>query len=334
MEDRRLDLINNFKILRQREIDNKQFFKSKAYDNVIKQLESLDQPILTVDDLSVVKGLGVSLKEKAKLIIEVGYLESTEDALKDIGKHNAIEEMIKIMGIGNVKARSLVYDHGITSVVQLKNMISETPSLLNDKQKLGLKYHSDFCKRIPRAEMDKHKELLANTLLDLDPSMIFQITGSYRRGALDSGDIDILITHPKNDKALFPKFVERLKEKKYLVDDFASGSEKYMGVSKLPRHRTCRRIDIMYIDISQYAFALLYFTGSQDFNIEMRNHCLEQGYSLSEHGLKYMDGSQKGEFVQGNFKTEKDVFKFLGLEYVEPSDRKKGGLVVKCSCDS
>ena len=55
------------------------------------------------------------------------------------------------------------------------------------------------------------------------------------------------------------------------------------------------------------------------FNIEMRNHALSLGYSLNEYGLK-----KNGEFINDKFETEEDIFKFLGIKYIEPKDRKAG----------
>jgi len=96
-----------------------------------------------------------------------------------------------------------------------------------------------------------------------------------------------------------------------------------MGASKLPRHRTVRRLDIVYVPPEEYAFALLYFTGSQEFNIRMRKIALDKGYSLSEHGLKIMKGKEKGAFYRGHeFRTEKDVFTFLEMDYVAPEKRR------------
>lgn len=319
-------LIRNFKVLRQQEQTNKAYFKVRAYDKVIKQLEEG----IELDDIT---GLGASLRQKADEILANGFLESTKQAIQDTRKTDTIEELMKIMSIGNVKARNLVIDHGIDSVDALRVQVAKEPTLLNDKQKLGLKYHDDFLKRIPRAEMNKHRDLLYESISAFQ-NLQGTITGSYRRGQESSGDIDILVTHPQDDKSLFSKLISALKDRKYLVDDFAYGKEKYMGVSRLPRHKTFRRIDIMYIPYAMYPFALLYFTGSQEFNIEMRNHCLEMGYSLSEHGMKYMTGEKKGEFIPNVFQTEQDIFDFLELEYVDPEDRKKGAIQANCNaCD-
>ena len=97
-----------------------------------------------------------------------------------------------------------------------------------------------------------------------------------------------------------------------------------MGICKLPRHKTNRRLDMIYTDYTNYSFTLLYFTGSGQFNIDMRNHALSLGYSLSEYGLKYSKGKNKGNFVEHKFENEKDIFEFLGIKYIKPEDRKSG----------
>ena len=58
-----------------------------------------------------------------------------------------------------------------------------------------------------------------------------------------------------------------------------------MGVCQLddPTHH---RIDIKHYPIEQYAFALMYFTGSDLFNRQMRMVAHNKGLMLSDHGLK------------------------------------------------
>ena len=73
----------------------------------------------------------------------------------------------------------------------------------------------------------------------------------------------------------------------------------------------------MYTTYEEYPFAILYFTGSQAFNTAMRQHALEQGYTMNEHRL---ENTTTKESVT-NIQSEKDIFKFLNLEYVEPKDR-------------
>ena len=301
-------------MMQQLEYKNKAPFKARAYTNVIKQIGELTRPIKTVDDVGK---LGKGIKERIELIIKHGYLEETKEALENTSQFDAIEAFSNIMSIGPVKAKALVTEHNIKSIDELR----KNQHLLNDKQKMGLRYYEDFLERIPRNEMDMHLQHIEKAIKQHDPDMTFQIVGSYRRGVLSSGDIDVLVTHPENKKDAFEKIIKHLKTTGYLVDDFASGKEKYLGVSKLENYPVNRRIDILYMDPHRFPFALLYFTGDKGFNVQLRNRALSLGYSLSEHGLKYTSGPNKNGIVDDDFKSERDIFTFLKAQYVEPKNR-------------
>lgn len=70
------------------------------------------------------------------------------------------------------------------------------------------------------------------------------------------------------------------------------------------------RIDIKYYPIQEFAFAVLYFTGSDMFNRKMRLEAIEKGYHLSDHGMhkviKNGKNQQKGAPIK--CKTEKQIF--------------------------
>lgn len=308
-------LLNGFKMLKSNLVkDNLTGFKIKAYNSAIKAIESHDGD--TINDLNDVKGLTKKMQEKAADMMTNTSMQ--KDIKNNVEKQNAIELFSNVMAIGDVKAKELVNTHNIMSIEQL----NANQNLLNDKQKLGLKHYDDFLERIPRKEMDRHNLFLENALHALH--LEFCVVGSYRRGLVSSGDIDVLITSTVNSQSddVLKTIVTLLEKAKYLSDSFAFGKEKYLGTAKIPRFKRFRRIDLLYINKAKYPFALLYFTGSQQFNIKMRQIALDKGLSLSEHGFKYLEGDLKGEFVKDVFKTEMDIFKYIGMEYVEPKDRK------------
>ena len=105
------------------------------------------------------------------------------------------------------------------------------------------------------------------------------IAGSYRRRAKDSGDIDVLL---KGTPALYKRFIDVLQKKGYLYETLAKGAKKYFGMGKLSNCLTFRRIDIMVTKPQEYPFAILYFTGSKEFNTLMRQHALDRGLSMNE----------------------------------------------------
>ena len=104
----------------------------------------------------------------------------------------------------------------------------------------------------------------------------------------------------------------------YLTCSLARGPKKYMGMGKIDISPCHRRIDIMYTKPEEYPFAVLYFTGSGDFNQRMRSDALKQGYTMNEYSINHTDTKLKVDHV---FLVEKDIFDFLNYEYLEPEKR-------------
>ena len=96
-----------------------------------------------------------------------------------------------------------------------------------------------------------------------------------RRGKLDSGDIDIIICNENDDNKVFNDFLDLMIERKLLIEVLSRGNIKSLGVAKLGKH-PARRVDFMFTPRSENAFAILYFTGSKEFNTAMRSHALKK----------------------------------------------------------
>ena len=79
-----------------------------------------------------------------------------------------------------------------------------------------------------------------------------------------------------------------------------------------------RRIDIMYTKPSEYPFAVLYFTGSGEFNVRMRGDALVKGYTMNEYSMKH---TETKKIIDTKFSGEKEIFDFLGYDYLEPEMR-------------
>jgi DNA polymerase/3'-5' exonuclease PolX len=142
------------------------------------------------------------------------------------------------------------------------------------------------------------------------------VVGSFRRGADNSGDIDMLLC--SSNKKTLNAMVEALIVRGYILETLAHGDHKFMGICKLPG-RPARRLDILLTPPAKYGFALLYFTGSQKYNIQVRQHALTLGYSLSEHGLKVLDAARAKPIPE--LLTEKAIVEFMGLPFVPPEER-------------
>jgi len=316
MTDYKPIIIDALETLRKMDTAEKRGFQARAYKKIIDQLKTMKDPVHSLNDLGTIEGAGQKIKEKFKEIIETGSLRAAERAKAEfpIELYDALQ---KIYGVGPVKAKDLVEKDKVTSIEDLRAKVVANPKLLNETQKAGLRYYEDINERIPRAEMEQHETLLMEFL---PQSLRGTIVGSFRRKAATSGDIDMLL----KGAAGFKDFIKILKDQKYIVEVLAEGDKKCLAIAKLPASSSQtpsrgRRLDLLVTPETEYPYAILYFTGSDLFNVAMRKYALTKGYSLNEHTLTPV-GEQPPP-PPPPMKTEKDIFNFLGLKYIEPENR-------------
>lgn len=237
-------------------------FRARAYTKAKEAIILFNEPITEVNQLKGIKGIGNTILTKLQEYVDTGTLSVLEKA-----KNNPIFIFTEVYGIGPKKAEELVKKQNVTTILELRERKDE---LLNDVQKKGLKYYEDVLKRIPRKEIDTYEKELKKIFDKVkNKDSTFEIMGSYRRGAKDSGDIDICISDLNDDSGVFNKFIDALIEKDILIEVLSRGNTKSLGISKL-RRKPARRIDFMFTKHNELAFALLYFTGSKEFNTVMR----------------------------------------------------------------
>lgn len=315
-------IIDALEVMRKKEMMEKQPFRARAYATVIKQLLQKEQPIHSFDDVHDIKGMGEKITEKVKEILSTGQLQSAE-RIKTTHSVDVFQMLQHIYGIGPAKARELLQS-GIQSIEQLRAEVKKNSLLLNDKQKVGLQYYEDLLQRIPREEMELHRVALPQWLPDEMKAWEMEIVGSFRRGASSSGDIDVLIRVPPATsstiaKRLLATYVERMKQAGYIEEVLALGMHKCMAICRfVGLSGQARRLDLLLTPDEEYAYALLYFTGSDQFNVAFRNHAQQMGYTLNEHRLLPLTEDKQ---PPPPMKKEDDIFRFLGLRYISPNER-------------
>jgi len=296
-------------------------FRGRAYQKAQETIMAYPDDIVSVDQLKGKPAIGPTILEKLNEYVNTGTLKILERE-----KNNPINILGEIYGVGPKKAKELV-EKGITNIEQLREKQNE---LLNDVQKVGLKYYEDILKRIPRSEVEEYNKLFNKDfekVAEQDSRM--EIVGSFRRGAESSGDIDVIITS-KSPK-VFVGFVDELIKEKVILEVLSRGPTKCLVIAKLPTSDTARRVDFLYTSPEEYPFSVLYFTGSKIFNTVMRSEALQKGFTMNEHGIYKMEGKKKGAKVDAVFKDEGDIFDYLDLVYKSPVERIDGRAVMKKS---
>jgi DNA polymerase/3'-5' exonuclease PolX len=311
-------IIRELETLRLADLYRKQAFPARAYATALDTLRGVSGPIRSADDVKGLEGIGSKILQKIQEIVATGSLRAATEARSEL-PIDAFQSLLGVHGVGPVKAKELI-DGGITTIEGLRKASEENSKLLTAAQKLGVKYYEDSLLRIPRAEMVEHE----NTIIPgLSEEFQGTVVGSYRRGAASSGDIDVLLTLPdsmpkKEQGALFLRMIDLFKEVDYIKDTLSSGPTKFLGYCQV-EGKPMRRLDLLMIPQSEYACAILYFTGSQQFNVAFRSYALDKGYTLNEHELK---PTKEGVPAVPAFTKEEDIFAFLGLQYVEPTMRR------------
>jgi len=308
----------------------KQIYKYNAYNKAAKSIMQYPTKITSGKEALSLEGVGKKIALKIDEYIKNGKINKLEKERKD-EKYSAIKELIRVTGIGPVGAKKFI-DEGISSIEDLRANIDK----LNHHQQIGLKYLEDFESKILREEMLFLRDLMFKEIHLIDPEFIATICGSFRRGADSSGDIDLLLTHPSyysanfkpeeshkwqksSPKPLIEKVVNKLVELNFITDTLAFGDSKYMGVCQLTSNHLHRRLDIRLLPCDEYYCGLLYFTGSDSFNKNMRQIALKKGYTLNEYSLRKVTGGKPGQPLE--ITCERDIFDYLGMDFKEPSER-------------
>ena len=377
-------IIDALRVLEARDKAEKKPFSVRAYATVLRHLEAHPAPLRSLAEIPVFQGVGEKIKKKMEEIVETGRLEAAEKAKADYPLE-ALALFGSIYGIGPVKARELV-DMGLRTLTDLRVELHLRPDLLHEKQKAGLFYYEDLVERIPREEMREHEAYLQAIIdtvraplssgdasvptplssgagsvskregyvCEAHACVSITVVGSYRRGAETSGDVDVLLRVPSAWTSLMcasylHNFVMELETAGYMEYILALGEKKCMGIARLRdgKDYKARRVDFLITPEHEYACALLYFTGSDMFNVAFRQRALQKGYTLNEHIMAPCGDAQSSPagaaglvsvcstntpLSRGNvpppppFHTEQDIFRFLSLQYVEPSKRVEGAL--------
>lgn len=305
--------------------ESKSSYQKTAIYKAIESIKHHDSEITSKKEAKKIKGIGDSIAKKIQIILDTGEypLEFVNKKPNTIKIESPINALKQITGIGDAKAKKLV-EKGILNIDMLKNAIDKNEIEVTDHIKIGTKYFFDFNQRIPRDEVDKFNIYFNKIFSKLN--LTYQICGSYRRGKETCGDMDILVSSPElttdesiQESNIMDIIIKALNDSKILVEDGTltpDAIKKFMGSCRLPnKDALARRLDIRIIKYDSYPTALMYFTGSKDFNLRLRNKAIEMEMMLNEYGL-FLKNKERV-----SISSEEDIFKVLKEEYLSPIKR-------------
>lgn len=317
-------------------------WRTLAYRKVITTLRKQSVRITTKEEAERLPFIGARLAAKIEEIVWTNKLQRLENTKLEPDSH-AFQTFVNVYGIGFQQASKFVQ----AGFKTLDDLLANAN--LTDNQRIGIAHYEDFLTRISRAEVEKLGAIVEKAVRQIESAAQITIGGSYRRGAKDSGDIDIVITKPEasisNLKTIVvDTLVPRLFKQGFLTACLAATSKdngtKWHGACQLPSetrvnikgndnsvpHRPWRRIDLLLVPWDEIGAAMIYFTGNDIFNRSIRLLARKKGMRLNQRGL-YADVMRdtaqvkltEGRKIEGA--DERRIFEKLGVPWREPWER-------------
>jgi len=309
------------------EITGANAFKVNAYRKAARSCEGESQDLGKLarespQTLRDIEGIGQSTAAKIVELETSGSIGELESLRTQIPP--GLPELLTLTGVGPKSVRLLWESANITSIADLQAAIDS--GALATVARMGAKTISNLKEAvashiaagnrpmryrlgqaIPIAE-----EFLAR-LASVHGTIRTACAGSARRGRETVGDLDLLVssTDPAAAKAAFLNSpgIDRV---------LAHGDTKCAVQLSIGL-----QVDVRIVSDDAFGAALLYFTGSKDHNVALRERAIERGMRLNEYGLfrvpsGYAEGADLPLIAA---QSEEAIYRALELPYWPPELR-------------
>ena len=317
------------------EITGANAFKVNAHTRVARLLKDMTTDIAELADekkkLTALDGIGDGSAKKIMEYVETGTIAEHQELLDAIPK--GLLDVMKIPGLGP-KTVKLMWDDA--DVVDLKTLKKQMDAGVIEKlPRMGAKTVANIRDAIAFSEKSGGRirldqalpiaEAIVETLKEVPGVQQMQYAGSLRRGRETIGDIDILASTKK------PKQLAKAFQQLDGVTKVLAAGETKSSVRIEHGPRIVVQADLRIVDDNEFGAALLYFTGSKEHNVKLRERAIKQDQRLNEYGLFPEDDKKAKKPPQRRgvkpvaAKTEESIYNALDLPYIAPESREDRG---------
>lgn len=303
------------------ELQGENPFKVRAYHNGARALELLEGDLAALvreGGLRGVPGIGEALKEKIATLVTTGTLPYYEQLRVQFPA--TLFELFDVPGLGPKKIKALYEKLEVTSVADLEKACKDGKVATLDgfgaKTQEKLLHALETLKRGAGLHLAPEAAVASQAVLDdlrAHPDAIrISAGGSTRRCNETVHDIDIIVS-TKNPAAISSAF----RGHPLVESVLAAGNTKSSVMLK-----GGLQADLRVVADEEYPFALMYFTGSKEHNIVLRGLAQDRGWTLNEYRLA---PSRQDAPKIPKVSEERDIYKALGFDYIEPELRENRG---------
>lgn len=299
-------------------------FKTRAYSNAARALETLNQPLeklVAEGRLNEIKGIGEGIQKKVTELVSTGKLPYYEELKASIPA--GLVEMLQIPGLGPKKVKALNDLLHIESLDQLEAACKA--GKVAGLEGFGEKSQTKILEGIQFRRTYASRHLLADALATAEPILETlrghpdvircSTAGSVRRFKEIIGDIDLLASskHPA-------RVIEFFVTQPGVQSVSARGDTKASVILE-----GGIQADLRVVSDAEFPFALAYFTGNKEHNIVMRQRAIERGLRLNEYGLFKSKEETRDPKRLVRCRTEEEIYQKLDLPYIPPELREDKG---------
>ncbi|MCM8792149.1 MAG: DNA polymerase/3'-5' exonuclease PolX [Candidatus Omnitrophica bacterium] len=283
-------------------------FRIRAYEKAAHNIESLNQDIeelIKKDELTSIPGIGKDLAEKIKEIVSSGTLKDYLELKKSVPE--GLLELLNIPSVGPKTAKLLYEKLRIKSINDLEKSIDEDrlKGIFGIKEKTitnirkGIEIIKKGKERLPLAQALQIAERFIQPLKELKEVKKVSYAGSLRRKKETVRDIDILVISDNPHKVMDIFTALPMVKEILAKGDTKASVRTFEDI----------QVDCRVVEERSFGAALMYFTGSKNFNIKLRKLAIQKGLKINEYGIFKND-----KFIAG--RTEEDIFRLLDMAYV------------------
>jgi DNA polymerase (family 10) len=292
-------------------------FKPNAYRRAARVMEIIEEDIEALaagQKLKEVSGIGEAVAEKTAEYLKTGKVAVLEELRNEIPQ--GVVDMLEIPGVGPKTAGLVWKELGITDVESLRKAVQEHRLLklkgFGEKKEAkilrGIEFLAEAKKRTPIGVALPLAEEIVTLIKASAPVIHMDYAGSLRRMRETVGDLDFLVASSKREDV-----VRAFTSMPFVREVVVAGDTKATVILDAGI-----QADLRVLDEGSWGSGLQYFTGSKDHNVHLRTIAQRQGLKLSEYGV-----FRGEEQIAGA--TEEDVYKSLGMQYIEPEMREDAG---------
>ena len=294
-------------------------FRPRAYRRAALNIESLSEDIEKVaaeGRLDKIPGVGESIAEKIEEYLKTGKIKYYEQLKKQTPID--VEALNAVPGLGPKRIKLLYKKLGIKNLSDLEKAVKARKirelAGFDEKSEVNIEHAIPLAKAAGERmllgfALPIAKEIKAE-LKKLRAVKQIEIAGSLRRRQETIGDLDILVTSSKPGKVM--DYFCSLENVKQVV---AKGKTK-----SVIRVENDLEVDLRVLEEKSFGAGMQYFTGNKAHNIRLREMAIKKGWKLNEYGIF---SKKNNEYLAG--RTEAEVYKKLGLTYIEPELRTDSG---------